>query len=202
MSTKYYSKTITLIIIKILFQLFRQNGKTVFLSILILILFYSCQENKTHNIPDYQKFKFLQGDTIIFVSNYNNMYDTFRIGKISISYTSSDKENFEIDDIYYKHIGKLYDSSFLKYSEVHLTTSGAGSSWGDFAGGFFDTDTAKLSIELNGTSFKNVHIVELDTNSVYTRKNIYKTYLCRNYGVLKYYYLNKTVWEFYKAITH
>lgn len=195
------SKTVLKKII-MFFYSFRHNRTKSIFHILVIVIFCSCLDNnKQYNIPKEKKFKYKQGDTVIFVSNYK-MFDTFRIDEINKSYTSSDKDDFEIDEIFYNHIGPLYDSSFLKDSQVNLTTAGAGTSWGDFDGGFRDEDTTKLSVTFNNTSFENVYILENDTNSIYTRRNIYKIYLCRNYGVLKYYYLNKTVWEFYKAITH
>ena len=172
---------------KMHFYEFRQNCKMLFYSILLFILFFSCLNKKIYdNIPENKKFKYKQGDTIIFLNNYNK-YDTFRIGKTDISYDERDKDFYqEFDKVGYTHIGQLYDSILNKDNNVVLSDVGVGISWGDFTDGFGDDDTAKLSITFNNTTFENVHIIEKDTNSFYTRKNIYKVYLCRNYGVLKY----------------
>lgn len=159
--------------------------KKLFSFLIILLILYSCieiGEDVYYNISDKDKISFKHNDTIVFICDSNKI-DSFII-KISNYDRTYDKvyheENillgyFPIDSISYKFIDIQQN-----YLTVHI--------WAD--GNYFPSidleNTPKQNDTINGKEFLNVYKVERD---------IYETYYCTKYGILKYTKKDSSIYE-------
>jgi hypothetical protein len=170
----------------------------IFVVLITTSMLIACDEYEY--IPDNMKFKYKQGDTIIFKSNVN-CFDTFAISQIINGYDEHDKQyHYEVDDIDIDYAG--HDSikkKFFLNNDILLKIKGYSIVWGDFC--YSSSIIAHDSVVINGCIFLNVDELVIDTN-IFVDVDLYKIYFSRNFGVLKYWYLDKSEYGFYKVLLH
>ncbi|HCC28961.1 MAG TPA: hypothetical protein DEQ03_02715, partial [Marinilabiliales bacterium] len=154
--------------------------------------------NEYYYIPDDMKFKYNEGDTVIFKSTKNDL-DTFEVKWKSQGFDVHDKQYYyEMERIGVKYAGQdSVRKRFFINNDILLATNGFLVTWGDFQNG--NKSFLHDSIKINGRKFISVYEIESDT-SINTLDSIYKILFSRNYGVLKYCYKDGTEYEFYRDI--
>ena len=160
------------------------------------IILLSC--NEYDDIPDNMRFKFQEGDTLIFKCNCME-YDTFVVNHINYWYNVTDKQYYsERGEIYYKYIGKdPNDSLLFKNNYIEISTYSLYLSWGDFKYRKRFSDLPEDTI--NNVEFGSAYDLQIDSTK-YIETDIYRIHYHGNYGVLKYWFRNGKEFELWKHL--
>jgi hypothetical protein len=178
----------------------------IFLILLIPTLFYSCcKNNNYHYISDSNHPVYQVGNLLIYKSDQNYL-DTFKVLEVSsnfrfLSYEGYCKEKGDyyenIQVVFSNKVDSVNNLGWIKHSYYVIDASDnymTEIDWIDNKFEGFVYSGAVTSMLINSKTYTNVYMFTKDT-TIITSNKMYKLYLSKKYGVIRYEFKNGTYWE-------